>query len=38
MRIKFKPEEEKCTYAEVTAGKQGVEVDCRLCQLYQARV
>lgn len=38
MRIKFKPEEEKCTYAEVTARKQWLELDCRWWHLCQERM
>lgn len=37
-RIKFKPEEQKCTYAEVTPGKECVELGCSWCQLYQVVV
>lgn len=37
-RIKFKPKEEKCTYAEVTPGKQWVELGCHWCQLCQVAV
>lgn len=38
MRIKFKPEKEKRTYAEVTPGKQWVELGCSWCQLCQVAV
>lgn len=37
-RIKFKPEKEKCTYTEVTPGKQWVELGCSWCQLCQVAV